>query len=79
MLGEPVMLSSRLKRHLSEQLSEDEFIFDLLTKPEIKMTKSEEQHVKKVAKPRGNTRTILPGTSSEMRPVIWLSMPSPEQ
>src|ERR1700730_1626989 len=44
-------LSDEEKRGISEQLSEEELvIFDLLTKPEIKMTKAEEQQVKKVAK-----------------------------
>jgi type I restriction enzyme R subunit len=44
-------LSEEEKRGISEQLSEEELvIFDLLTKPEIKMTKTEEQQVKKVAK-----------------------------
>lgn len=44
-------LSEEEKRGISEQLSEEELvIFDLLTKPEIKMTRAEEQQVKKVAK-----------------------------
>jgi type I restriction enzyme R subunit len=44
-------LSEEEKRGISEQLTEEELvIFDLLTKPEIKMTKAEEQEVKKVAK-----------------------------
>jgi type I restriction enzyme R subunit len=39
------------KRGISEKLTEEELvIFDLLTKPEIKMTKAEEREVKKVAK-----------------------------
>jgi type I restriction enzyme, R subunit len=43
-------LSEEEKRGISEQLTEEELvIFDLLTKPEIKMTKAEEQQVKKVA------------------------------
>ena len=44
-------LSDEEKRGISEQLTEEELvIFDLLTKPEIKMTKAEEREVKKVAK-----------------------------
>jgi type I restriction enzyme R subunit len=44
-------LSEEEKRGISEQLTEEELvIFDLLTKPEIKLTKGEEQQVKKVAK-----------------------------
>jgi len=44
-------LSEEEKRGISEQLTEEELvIFDLLTKPEIKLTKAEEQQVKKVAK-----------------------------
>jgi type I restriction enzyme R subunit len=44
-------LSEEEKRGISEQLSEEELvIFDLLTKPEIKLSKAEEQQVKKVAK-----------------------------
>jgi type I restriction enzyme R subunit len=44
-------LSEEEKRGISEQLSEEELvIFDLLTKPAIKLTKAEEKQVKKVAK-----------------------------
>jgi type I restriction enzyme R subunit len=44
-------MSEEEKRGISEQLTEEELvIFDLLTKPEVKMTKAEEQQVKKVAK-----------------------------
>jgi len=44
-------LSEEEKRGISEQLTEEELvIFDLLTKPEIRLTKAEEQQVKKVAK-----------------------------
>ena len=44
-------MSEEEKRGISEQLTEEELvIFDLLTKPEIKLTKAEEQQVKKVAK-----------------------------
>jgi len=50
-------LSDEEKRGISEQLSEEELVvFDLLTKPEIKMTKAEEQQVKKVAKDLLETR-----------------------
>jgi type I restriction enzyme, R subunit len=44
-------LSDEEKRGIAEQLSEEELaIFDLLTKPEIKLTNAEEREVKKVAK-----------------------------
>jgi type I restriction enzyme R subunit len=44
-------LSDEDKRGIAEQLSEEELaIFDLLTKPEIRLTKSEEQEVKKAAR-----------------------------
>jgi len=44
-------LSDEEKRGIAEQLSEEELtIFDLLTKPEIKLTQSEEREVRKVAK-----------------------------
>jgi type I restriction enzyme R subunit len=44
-------LSEEEKRGVSEQLSEEELaIFDLLTKPEMTLTKAEEREVKKVAK-----------------------------
>jgi type I restriction enzyme R subunit len=44
-------LSEEEKRGISEQLTEEELvIFDLLTKPEMKLTRSEEQEVKKVAR-----------------------------
>jgi len=44
-------LSEEEKRGISEQLTEEELaIFDLLTKPEMKLTKAEEREVKKVAK-----------------------------
>jgi type I restriction enzyme R subunit len=44
-------LSDEEKRGIAEQLSEEELvIFDLLTKPDIRLTKAEEQDVKKVAK-----------------------------
>src|ERR1035437_9578583 len=44
-------LSEEEKRGIAEQLTEEELvIFDLLTKPEITLTKSEEREVKKVAK-----------------------------
>ena len=44
-------LSEEEKRGIAEQLSEEELtIFDLLTKPEIKLTQAEEREVKKVAK-----------------------------
>jgi type I restriction enzyme R subunit len=43
-------LSNEEKRHIAEQLTEEELaIFDLLTRPEPKLTKAEEQEVKKVA------------------------------
>ncbi len=44
-------LSEEEKRGISEQLTEEELvIFDLLTKPEINLTKAEEKQVKRVAK-----------------------------
>jgi type I restriction enzyme R subunit len=44
-------LSEEDKRSIAEQLTEEELtIFDLLTKPEIKLTQAEEREVKKVAK-----------------------------
>ena len=44
-------LSEEDKRGIAEQLSEEELaIFDLLTKPDMKLTKAEERDVKKVAK-----------------------------
>jgi len=44
-------LTDEEKRGIAEQLSEEELaIFDLLTKPEITLTKAEEREVKKVAK-----------------------------
>ena len=44
-------LSEEEKRGIAEQLTEDELvIFDLLTKPDTKLTKAEEIEVKKVAR-----------------------------
>ncbi len=44
-------LSEEEKRGISEQLTEEELaIFDLLTKPDMKLTNAEEREVKKVAK-----------------------------
>jgi type I restriction enzyme R subunit len=44
-------LSEEEKRGIAEQLTEEELtIFDLLTKPEVVLTKAEERDVKKVAK-----------------------------
>jgi type I restriction enzyme R subunit len=44
-------LSEEDKRAISEELTEEELtIFDLLTKPEVTLTKAEEREVKKVAK-----------------------------
>jgi type I restriction enzyme R subunit len=44
-------LSDEEKRGIAEQLTEEEFvIFDLLTKPDMKLSKAEEIDVKKVAK-----------------------------
>jgi type I restriction enzyme R subunit len=44
-------LSEEEKRGIAEQLTEEELtIFDLLTKPEIKLTQGEEREVKKVAR-----------------------------
>ncbi len=44
-------LSDEEKRGIAEQLTEEELtIFDLLTKPDVVLTKAEERNVKKVAK-----------------------------
>jgi type I restriction enzyme R subunit len=44
-------LSEEEKRGIAEQLTEEELvIFDLLTKPEMKLSKTEEAEVKKVAR-----------------------------
>jgi len=44
-------LQEEEKRSISENLSEEELaVFDLLTKPEMKLSKKEEQQVKKIAK-----------------------------
>ncbi len=44
-------LDAEDKRAISEGLSEEELaLFDLLTKPEIRLTKNEEREVKRVAK-----------------------------
>ena len=44
-------LSDEEKRGIAEQLTEEELvIFDLLTKPDMKLSKGEERDVKKVAK-----------------------------
>ncbi|MBA7602243.1 hypothetical protein ES703_09329 [subsurface metagenome] len=44
-------LNAEEKRGISEQLSEEQLtVFDLLTKPDMKLTKTEVQQVKKVAK-----------------------------
>jgi hypothetical protein len=44
-------LSEEDKRAISEELTEEELtIFDLLTKPEVALSKAEEREVKKVAK-----------------------------
>ena len=45
------MLNKEEKRGIAEQLSEEQLmLFDLLTKPEMKLTKNETQQVKKVAR-----------------------------
>jgi type I restriction enzyme R subunit len=44
-------LDAEDKRAISEGLSEEELaVFDMLTRPEVKLTKSEEREVKRVAK-----------------------------
>jgi type I restriction enzyme R subunit len=44
-------LNQEEKRHIGEKLTEEELaLFDLLTKPQIKLTKKEEKQVKKVAR-----------------------------
>jgi type I restriction enzyme R subunit len=50
LVGFAQRLSQEEKRHLSEQLSEEELaLFDLLTRPTIKLSKKDERQVKKVA------------------------------
>jgi type I restriction enzyme, R subunit len=59
-------LDSEEKRGLSEQLSEEELvIFDLLTKPEVSLTKKETADVKKVAK------TLLEKLKKEKLVLDW--------
>jgi type I restriction enzyme R subunit len=44
-------LDEAKKRHLKENLEEDEFaVFEILTRPEPKLTKAEELQVKKIAR-----------------------------
>ncbi len=44
-------LDEEEKRHLKENLDEDELaVFDILTRPEPKLTKAEELEVKKIAR-----------------------------
>ena len=44
-------LDDEEKRHLKEDLDEDELaVFDILTRPEPKLTKAEELEVKKIAR-----------------------------
>lgn len=59
-------LTEEEKRGISERLTEEELvIFDLLTKPEVKLTKSEEAEVKKVA------RTLLETLKNEKLVLDW--------
>lgn len=59
-------LSDEEKRGISERLTEEELvIFGLLTKPEVKLTKSEEAEVKKVAK------TLLETLKNEKLVLDW--------
>src|SRR5215510_10507399 len=52
LLAFTMQLTAEEKRGIAEQLSEEELaIFDLLTKPEVTLTKQEEREVRKVAKP----------------------------
>jgi len=51
LLAFTMQLTAEEKRGIAEQLSEEELaIFDLLTKPEVTLTKQEEREVRKVAK-----------------------------
>jgi type I restriction enzyme R subunit len=59
-------LSEEEKRGISENLTEEELvIFDLLTKPDVKLTNAEEQQVKKVAK------TLLDTLKKERMVLDW--------
>ena len=59
-------LSEEEKRGISENLTEEELvIFDLLTKPDVKLTNAEERQVKKVAK------TLLGTLKSEKLVLDW--------
>jgi len=65
-------LSDEEKRGIAEQLTEEELvIFDLLTKPDMKLSKAEEREVKKVAKElletlkKGKTRLGLEKASDD--------------
>jgi type I restriction enzyme R subunit len=59
-------LSEEEKRGISERLTEEELvIFDLLTKPEVVLTKTEEAQVKKVAK------TLLETLKNEKLVLDW--------
>lgn len=59
-------LSEEEKRGIAERLTEEELvIFDLLTKPDIKLTQAEERDVKKVAK------TLLETLKQEKLVLDW--------
>lgn len=59
-------LSEEEKRGISENLTEEELvIFDLLTKPDVKLTNAEERQVKKVA------RTLLETLKNERLVLDW--------
>ena len=59
-------LNEEEKRGIAEQLNEEELaIFDLLTKPDIKLTAAEERDVKKVAK------TLLATLKREKLTLDW--------
>ena len=61
-------LSEQEKRGISEQLTEEELvIFDLLIKPEINMTKAEEQQVKRVKVLSASTPWLKPLPLSSAR------------
>jgi len=59
-------LDAEEKRGISEQLTEEELaLFDLLTKPDVKLTKAEERDVKKAA------RTLLETLKKEKLVLDW--------
>ena len=59
-------LTQERKRHIAERLSEEELaLFDILTKPEMKLTEKDRKKVKKVA------RDLLATLKDERLPLDW--------